>query len=222
MTFGHDTDRLVGRQHRATESLDRGEHRRRRCIGLEPDDRHGPGCSTNQIGRTHHDIVRRWRRGGRRRGNHLAAGRVVVEVHCTCRTRSGEVRTRRAPPRPHRGESQPANRSTWSPERTSAAGRSVDGRTDRAEPRHTVGHDEEREAVERGLRGSVHRARRARDRASRSPFLDVRSTARTCAAIMHAVVSPWVSTKRRPASPTAPTTSRFGPPPGKPNTTSAP
>src|SRR4051795_10899044 len=39
---------------------------------------------------------------------------------------------------------------------------------------------------------------------------------------MHAVVSPCVSTNRRPASTAAPTTSRFGPPPGNPNTMSAP
>ena len=37
-----------------------------------------------------------------------------------------------------------------------------------------------------------------------------------------AAVSVWVSTKRSPAAAAAPTTSRFGPPPGTPNITRVP
>ena len=40
--------------------------------------------------------------------------------------------------------------------------------------------------------------------------------------MMAAAVSPWVRTKRHPAASAAPTTSRFGPPPGTPNMTRVP
>src|SRR5215469_14462578 len=53
-----------------------------------------------------------------------------------------------------------------------------------------------------------------------APGVPVRSA--QVAAMIVAAVSPWARTKRRPASAAAPTTSRFGPPPGRPNSSRVP
>src|SRR5215831_13014729 len=53
-----------------------------------------------------------------------------------------------------------------------------------------------------------------------APGAPVRSA--QVAAMIVAAVSPWPRTKRRPASAAAPTTSRFGPPPGRPNSSRVP
>ena len=55
---------------------------------------------------------------------------------------------------------------------------------------------------------------------STAPGVPVRSA--LVAAMMAAAVSVWVRTKRSPAVSAAPTTSRFGPPPGTPNKTRVP